>query len=460
MILTVGTPFTNATATPELAMCAERKGKPRPVFLKGAVARILRQPLRKRRRTAAAIASHILRDAAWWLTHGLWLVPRTLRTANRRKLLLIRPPKSTPAYDVYSHKTHQQYVDQCIQLSQRKIALPSDSNVPILIYVHGGAWGAGDSTHYSQLAANLAQCAEAVVLILSYRLYPTATISEQVHDVTEAMRYARTTFRCKTLTLLAHSSGANVAALALLQNPAKSQHDPLVDVAILTAGPYHLMHHFLFESRRGVAEISPMLPAANADSDHTRFDACSPSVIAENLDVHLIEPSLQAPPDALEGDMAASNIFLPEATMSDARVSDDARIFPRTYILTSSCDTTVPIYSSLRFATALRQRGVAARLLVYDGMAHADFVTDWFFGAKPRDLSDVLDIDQRDRKRRLDCINTLSGPDYVKLSCDDEKGLGVTPYIRDVLRILSTQEPAPNSDACTTTGYSTTVIIQ
>lgn len=406
--------------------------KPRPVFLPAALSRMMKQPLRRKARSAAAIISFVAADAMWWLTQGLWQVPTTLRLARRRKVVPVYPGISMPAMHLY----------ESFDTLQKSSEYIPKEDTPAVLYVHGGAWGAGDAMHYSQLACKIADESSSDVYILSYRLYPAVGISRQVEDVIAALRFIRKNHPRQKLFLLAHSSGAHVSALALLRSVSTTSATPLADVAFFSAGPFHLMHHFLFESRRGVADISPMLPAAGADRNLKKFDGCSPSVIAESFESKLAEHPLPTPPPALEGEIVATNVPLP-----DVETEKDGIPFPRIYVATSSCDTVVPMYSSLRFAAALRKLGANAQLLVYDGVEHIQFVTDWFRGASSRDLSGLLDIEETDQNRRSSCVRHLAGPEHEKLVSEIDASNGSSPYVRDVLRILrSLRAPQMNGN--------------
>lgn len=269
-----------------------------------------------------------------------------------------------------------------------------------------------------------------------------------MEDISAALRFARRVFPNRPLTVLAHSSGAQLVALALLRNATKQNSSALADLMILSAGPFDLMHHFLFEAARGVADVSPMLPAACAEDDISQFDARSPAVLAEQFDGVLCEvDGLRPGPAALEGELAAANLSLPEVGPKQGGDMGHAKQFPRTYIMTSSCDTTVPMYSSMRFVTALRKLGLDSKLLVYDFAEHVDFVSDWFSDTVPRDKSDLFDVGVEDRRRREACLRKLKGSAFAELSKATELDNGPTPYVRDVVRILKSLAARPSDPA-------------
>eukprot|EP01034_Spumella_vulgaris_P022826 gene22826-28999_t len=101
-----------------------------------------------------------------------------------------------------------------------------------------------------------------------------------------------------SIILAGHSSGANICALALLdalcveQRAQQSDRLPSLQVSGVTApfsnveafiglaGVYDIEKHFLFESARGVHEISPMAAAAGGPSG---FALCSPTLLSRQI---------------------------------------------------------------------------------------------------------------------------------------------------------------------------------
>lgn len=446
-------PPASSARAPHPSASSKSISKPstRPVFLSAALSRTLRLPWRRRLRATRAILSFILSDASWWLSRGIWTIPASLRASRRARSLPLHPNIPTPSVDVYAPVTLSSALSHALSAPCGHPLPSALATRPVILFVHGGAWGAGQASHFSQLATELADRSHAIVHVLAYRLYPTAKISHQADDVTAALRHIRMRFPTAPLVLLAHSSGAHITALALSRAAGLSSNEkiqieqrPLADIALLAAAPMHLMHHFLFEARRGVADVSPMLPAACADKDAAGFHVVSPTVLAERSMRPLSEPSgLPTIPPALEGEIAAANLPLP--SVKRERESKDEHmemgIFPRTYLLTSSSDTVVPMYSSVRYVAALRNLGLPAQLLVYDGVDHIDFITDWFRDGVERDLSDLLDVDPEDAQRRRDVVRELAGDDAAQLLQERERARGPTAYVRDVLRIIESLTP-------------------
>lgn len=427
--------------TPTTTPAASRT--PRPVFLNAALSRVLQQRWRARLRSFRVIANFVLSDILWWLRRGVWYIVPTLWLARTRITIHLDPSRRAPFFDVYAASPDTHTLPALLQSSgTRSPRLTARLHRPVVLFVHGGAWGAGFGWQFSQLAHAVVQRAQASVVVLSYRLYPHAGVDEQADDVYKALQVIRERAAMTTpLVVMAHSSGAHITATAMLR-AAKEGRPALADVALLSAGPFHLGHHWLFESRRGVAVVSPMQPAAYADDNMSNLIQASPSTTTETLEIGLYETSSPTSwsasykcPAFLEGDMAATNVPLPPVTHFD---SSKAAPFPRTFLFASSTDTIVPIYSSIRFAAALRRAGLHARLLVYDGVEHNAFVTHWFDddAAAKTDLSDVLDVSEEDEMQRVECVRMLHGTQAASLVSPLERGRAKTAHIRDVLRIL------------------------
>lgn len=216
---------------------------------------------------------------------------------------------------------------------------------PVLIFVHGGAWGSGRPYQYRLSACGIGSSIGArAVVVVGYPRYPEASILQQRDSILEAIAFIKgessvqellgNTFKENgssetTYVLSGHSSGANVCALALLAGTT-----PPADVFIALSGVYDITDHYLFEAGRRVHEISPMKAAAG---DRPGFPHCSPTQIISNM------------VNSFEGDV------------SDPRQSI---AFPYTIILHGSEDDTVPLSSSERFASSLAGAGVRCDVVI------------------------------------------------------------------------------------------------
>ncbi len=93
-------------------------------------------------------------------------------------------------------------------------------NLPILIFVHGGSWTAGNQTDYGFVGRTFAAKGY-LTLVMSYRGLPEGAYPDFIVDVAEAVKWA--TFNAanyggdqKKVFLVGHSAGAYNVALATL----------------------------------------------------------------------------------------------------------------------------------------------------------------------------------------------------------------------------------------------------
>lgn len=149
---------------------------------------------------------------------------------------------------------------------------------PIVVFVHGGAWGSGRPWQYLMVAKRFASIVRAChVAVVGYPVYPQASILQQRDAILQAVQYFKhqhADTSAQPIVLVGHSSGANVALLAVM-DPA---HQHQVQAFFGLSGVYDINSHYLFESNRGVQHISPMAAAAGGEDG---FDNCSPHKVLE-----------------------------------------------------------------------------------------------------------------------------------------------------------------------------------
>ena len=209
------------------------------------------------------------------------------------------------------------------------------------------------------------------VAVAGYRTYPDGTVQDQVDDVVTALQKLQdegvVDSATTKITLMGHSSGAHLCALALLCYPDLRAS---VDCFVGLAGVYDIPSHYQYERLRGVERFSPMAAACGHHPDGAMTKSpkrTTPSpVVLHNWKrlsptrmVNTVAPSL-----------------------------DDDDSFPPTLILHGAQDTTVPVESPIRFAESLQRALVSTNdtvdLAILPEAGHVDFVTDLMFDGPSR----------------------------------------------------------------------------
>ena len=145
---------------------------------------------------------------------------------------------------------------------------------PVVLFVHGGAWGTGNRTMYRILGTSL-QSRDIAVVIPSYETWPDGDALDQAFRIRKCIEWCKCNIskigngNPNRIHLVGHSSGAHICALALtFEGEAREYnlHDEgcnhhVVNGYVGLSGVYSIPDHFRFEKRRGVEELSPMAPA-------------------------------------------------------------------------------------------------------------------------------------------------------------------------------------------------------
>jgi acetyl esterase/lipase len=418
-----------------------------PVFFKGATRRLFKQrSLFQGLRAASVISRAVINQAASLMTSGLPYLPRIrqcLKTRSERILL-----EDNTAVDLY--------LPEGVSVSK--------SSPPAIVYVHGGAWGSGESWNFACIASCLSRSLVACpVFLLDYKetQYPSGNMTDQATSVALALKYARSRFHDRPILCIGHSSGAHICALALLDLHKAMSTDPpelLADVFIAQAGVYDIGAHFLHESSRGIALVSPMVHACceGDEIDPVKMDFHSPlyhlgrrKVSGDQFAPGPFFPKLDGV--ALEGSLSGHHITSllswdkkndPSSTalgQGGIPTHSDSRAFPTTYVQAAVADLTVPATGSIRFYHALRASGVQASLLLYEGeMGHADFVTDYMSdGVVDREgRCSFLDVHSAEVVGRDRVTKHVFGDGACSIHTNGLDTPGQAAHIRDTVRII------------------------
>jgi len=221
-----------------------------------------------------------------------------------------------------------------------------DTKLPVVLFVHGGAWGSGRPWMYRLVAQGIADLGFRVAL-LGYRVYPEADTLSQVSDLALALEWMAINksligLQETNVYISGHSSGAHITAMYLLQCALEGIECPIfISGFIGLSGVYCIYKHYLYEKARGVHEISPM-KAANGLMP--KFEEHSPSSLARKL------------------------------------THKQAKMLPPMFLLHGTADETVPFTSTLEFSEVLGAVGVACAFKWLQNGDHFKPIEELMFG--------------------------------------------------------------------------------
>lgn len=288
------------------------------------------------------------------------MTPRQLRSPFALVLLafLVMPAPEAAAQfgrarvpDTVELKANIPYAGTDSRWQQLDLLLPrrrsSDRPLPVIVYIHGGAWLAGDrAAGHGQLAAIVAS-GEYVGASVGYRLTREAIWPAQIHDCKAAIRWIRA-------------------------NAGKHGIDPGKIGVVGDSAGGHLVA--MLGTSSGVEDLEGSLgPHAGVSSAvQCVVDRFGPSDLAAMKDY----------PSQMEHDAASS----PEGLLIGGRVSEKKEVAaaasPITYvspgdppflILHGSKDMIVPFNQSERLAAALKKAKVECCFITVEGAGHGGF---------------------------------------------------------------------------------------
>lgn len=160
---------------------------------------------------------------------------------------------------------------------------------PVILFVHGGAWGSGFKAQYRLIGHRFDE-EGFVTVVPGYRLYPEADAHDQMRDVHKVLLWTYKNIEKyggdpNRIYLTGHSSGAQVCMLlltthmyrsvkqdqvnAVSEEPVLQTHEELTSRAAYAAvrgfismsAPFDIAGHLDVEYRRKLHTVSPMLSA-------------------------------------------------------------------------------------------------------------------------------------------------------------------------------------------------------
>mmetsp|Transcript_17077 Transcript_17077/g.20853 ORF Transcript_17077/g.20853 Transcript_17077/m.20853 type:complete len:411 (+) Transcript_17077:121-1353(+) len=233
----------------------------------------------------------------------------------------------------------EQYAEVMIESSRK-----NDLNIPLVVFVHGGAWGSGFPSMYRLIARPFLKQGYRVAN-LGYRVYPKADVDGQMEDISRAIHHVSEAHKAKATFVVGHSSGAHICVLASLQGLFPMNVVGLVGMS----GVYDIAQHYEYEILRGVDQISPMKPSCCTTAENMRNR--SPRYIVNGLEKNTMMNSM--PPLLL------------------LHGADDDTALPR---------ESIGMQEALEFNNFTQ-----SELIVLEGVGHADTALQVSLGGKVQD---------------------------------------------------------------------------
>ncbi|MBS0275041.1 MAG: alpha/beta hydrolase [Proteobacteria bacterium] len=260
---------------------------------------------------------------------------------------------------IYSRLSGYRALTLDLYLPPAKLASPS-AGVPLVVYIHGGAWLAGNRRHntpFTDFPAVLASLAARgyAVASLEYRLSGEAKFPAQIQDVKAAIRWLRAHAAeynidpARTMTWGA-SAGGYLAALAAASCGAMNLEPP----PSIAAGPSSANVSDCVQgavSWYGVFDFSTI--AAQAREGHSRISRDR----ADAPEWRLLGCFA---PDCKNGQIAAASV-----------VTYVTRKSPPMLLIVGDNDSIVPHQQTLEMAGRLTAAGVLRELIVMHGIDHS-----------------------------------------------------------------------------------------
>lgn len=204
------------------------------------------------------------------------------------------------------------------------------------------------------------------VAFLGYRTYPDGKVPDQSEDIITSVRKLEQErfIDSKThITLMGHSSGSHISAMALLSSLDFRQR---IGSFVVINGVYDVPKHYLHERKRGVERLSPMAVASVSSGKQSSF--------TRRQRLLRQEWKSQSPTWLLRQSGSSSLV----------------ECFPDTLIVHGQNDTTVPMESSIRLweslksSTSQENKKCRIDLAILPEVDHAGVITQIMFDGVTR----------------------------------------------------------------------------
>lgn len=94
--------------------------------------------------------------------------------------------------------------------------------LPVLVFVYGGSWSAGDKSMYGMLCSELADRLQVLVCCPNYSTYPQGFVDDMVQDVVDSVSWVYKNIEIyggdkEKIMLVGHSAGAHLCMMTVLE---------------------------------------------------------------------------------------------------------------------------------------------------------------------------------------------------------------------------------------------------
>jgi len=219
--------------------------------------------------------------------------------------------------------------------------------LPAVVYIHGGAWAAGDKEEGYLLTSVFAGTGDYVAATLNYRLSGQAAWPAQIHDVKAAIRFLR-----------AHADEYGIDANRIA-------------VIGLSAGG-HLAA--MLGTTVGNKTLEGTVGGADGYSSRVQcvVDYCGPTDLATLLKSPLSGGSLDLAPYIVTL-LNVPGWYLPTAAKAASPLTYVTRDDAPTLIIHGTKDWLIPLSQAQTFDSALAKARAETHLLLVDGGGHGDY---------------------------------------------------------------------------------------
>ncbi|XP_044468540.1 isoprenylcysteine alpha-carbonyl methylesterase ICME-like isoform X2 [Mangifera indica] len=254
--------------------------------------------------------------------------------------------------------------------------LPTNNaeQVPVVVFVTGGAWIIGYKAWGSLLGRQLAE-RNIIVACIDYRNFPQGTISDMVNDVSEGISFVCNNIADyggdpKRIYLMGQSAGAHISSCAVLEQTIKESRGESTSWSVSQLKAYFGLS--------GGYNLFNLV-------DHFHNRGLYRSIFLS----------------IMEGEESFEQ-FSPEVRIKDPCIRDAVSFLPPIILFHGTSDYSIPSDASKTFVDALRAVGAKAELILYEGKTHTDlFLQDPLRGGKDDLFDHIVSVIHADDKEAL-----------------------------------------------------------